>query len=86
MQKHFGKYAGHQKQIFTALSAAFVKDGAFIYVPDGKIVERPIHIIFITSADNEKIITQPRNLFIAGKNSQELQPFDGGVSGVHGFL
>ena len=38
-------------------------------MPDNKIVEDPIHIIFLTSSD-DKIITQPRNLFIAGKNSQ----------------
>ena len=70
IQKYFGKYANHQDQVFTALNAAFIKDGAFIYVPDSKIIERPIHIIFITSVDGDKIITQPRNLFIAGKNSQ----------------
>jgi Fe-S cluster assembly protein SufD len=57
-------------QIFTALSTAFTDDGAFIYIPSGKIVEEPIHIIFITDSGNEKILTQPRNLFIAEKNSQ----------------
>ena len=67
--KHFGKYAEYNSQIFTALSTAYTKDGAFIYVPDNKIVEHPIHIIFITSSD-DKIVTQPRNLFVSGKNSQ----------------
>ena len=68
--KHFGKYADSNNQIFTALSTAYTDDGAFIYVPSGKIVEEPIHIIFITDSGNEKILTQPRNLFIAEKNSQ----------------
>ena len=68
--KHFGKYAEYSNQIFTALSTAYTKDGAFIYVPEGKIVEEPIHIIFITSASDEKLIIQPRNLFVAGNNSQ----------------
>ena len=68
--KHFGKYADSDNQIFTALSTAYTYDGAFIYVPSGKIVEEPIHIIFITDSGNEKILTQPRNLFIAEKNSQ----------------
>lgn len=67
--KHLGKYAVSKNQIFTALSTAFSKDGAFIYVPDGKVVENAIHIIFLTSSE-QKIFTQPRNLFIAGKNSQ----------------
>jgi Fe-S cluster assembly protein SufD len=68
--KHFGKYADNDNHIFTALSTAYTDDGAFIYVPAGKIVEEPIHIIFITDSGNEKILTQPRNLFIAEKNSQ----------------
>lgn len=68
--KHFGKYADYQNHIFTALSTAYTDDGAFIYIPAGKIVEDPIHILFITASDNEKILTQPRNLFVAEKNSQ----------------
>jgi len=68
--KHFGKYADRKNQIFTALNTAYTEDGAFIYVPDGKIVSEPIHIIFITDAGKEKVLTQPRNLFVAGKNSQ----------------
>ncbi|GBD88779.1 feS cluster assembly protein SufD [bacterium BMS3Abin03] len=70
IEKHFGKYANLSDQIFTALSTAFTKDGAFIYVPEGKVIEEPVHIIFLTSNGNKKIITQPRNLFIAGKNSR----------------
>jgi Fe-S cluster assembly protein SufD len=68
--KYFGKYADHQNHIFTALSTAYTEDGAFIYIPTGKIVEEPLHIIFITDSGNEKILIQPRNLFIAEKNSQ----------------
>jgi Fe-S cluster assembly protein SufD len=70
VKKHLGKYAENENYFFTSLSSAFTKDGAFIYVPDGKVVEDPIHIIFITKSGSEKILTQPRNLFVAGKNSQ----------------
>jgi len=70
VKKHFSKYADHKNHIFTALSTAYTDDGAFIYIPEGKIVENPVHIIYITSSDDNKIIIQPRNLFIAGKNSQ----------------
>ena len=48
VKKHLGKYAENENYFFTTLSSAFTKDGAFIYVPDGKVVEDPIHIIFIT--------------------------------------
>lgn len=70
VEKHFGKYAEFGTHIFTSLSTAFTKDGVFIHVPEGKIVEQPIHILFITESGNEKLLVQPRNLFIADKNSQ----------------
>ena len=70
VKKHLANYAKEENYFFTALSTAFTKDGAFIYVPDDKVVEDPIHIIFCTKSGNEKILTQPRNLFVAGKNSQ----------------
>ncbi len=70
VEKHFSKYADYKNQIFTALSTAYTKDGAFIYIPDGKIVEDPIHILFLGLTAGEKILSQPRNLFVAGKNSQ----------------
>jgi Fe-S cluster assembly protein SufD len=70
VEKHFSKYADYKDQIFTALSTAYTNDGAFIYVPDGKIVDKPVHILYISSSGNEKILSQPRNLIVAGKNSQ----------------
>ncbi len=70
VSKHFSRYADYKNQIFTALSTAYTKDGAFIYIPDGKIVENPIHILYLIIAENEKVLNQPRNLFVAGKNSQ----------------
>src|SRR5690606_34991797 len=69
-KKHFGKYADFTKHIFTSLSTAYTRDGVLIHVPEGKIVEQPIHILFITSSENEKLLVQPRNLFVAESNSQ----------------
>ena len=70
VEKHFGKYADFSNHIFTSLSTAFTKDGVLIHIPEGKIVEKPIHILFITSSENQKFLIQPRNLFVAEKNSQ----------------
>src|SRR5690606_35692456 len=49
IKKHFGKYSDFSNHIFTSLSTAYTKDGVLIHVPEGKIVEQPIHILFITS-------------------------------------
>ncbi len=70
VNKHFSRYADYNEQIFTALSTAFTKDGAFIYIPPGKIIEEPFHILYLSSSPGKNILIQPRNLFVAGQNSQ----------------
>lgn len=70
VEKYFSKLAKPEAAIFTALGAAFTEDGIFIYVPDGKVIEKPLYILNITSAGKEKIIVNPRNIIIAGQNSQ----------------
>lgn len=70
VKDHLGKYADFSGHIFTSLSTAFVNDGAFIYIPEGKIIDDPIHVLFITVSDENKLLVQPRNLFFADRNSQ----------------
>ncbi len=69
LYKHLGKYVKGDENGFTALNSGFMQDGAFVSIPDGIIVEEPIHLLFV-STGNEPSISTPRNLFIAGKNSQ----------------
>lgn len=68
--KHLGKYSFGDENIFTALSNAYTFDGAFVHVKAGKIIEDSVHLLFITDARNNKVLTQPHNLFVADKNSQ----------------
>src|SRR5438067_1945533 len=49
LQKHLGRYAQGEDNAFTSLNAAFFQDGAFIHVPAGKVVEEPIHLIYIAT-------------------------------------
>jgi Fe-S cluster assembly protein SufD len=46
-----------------------MKDGAFISVPDGVILEESIHLFFVATGTGPSLIT-PRNLIIIGKGSQ----------------
>lgn len=70
VQKYLGKLADNNENFFTSLNSSFILDGAFVYIPDGKIVEDPIHIIFYQNTEANNILIQPRNLFIIGKNAQ----------------
>lgn len=65
--KHLGKYASFENHAFAALNTAFIEDGAFVYVPNGTIIEEPLHLVFFSTGAG---VSYPRNLFVAGENSQ----------------
>ncbi len=67
-KKYYGKAADMEKDGLVALNTAFAQDGLFIYVPDNVIPDKPIQIINIALADEDRLI-QHRNLFITGKNA-----------------
>ncbi len=69
LNKHFGRYADAEHEVFTALNTAFAQDGAFVYVPRGTALERPIHVLSLVQTD-EALLFQPRHLFIAEENAQ----------------
>lgn len=70
LETWFSKYADYQSDGFIALNTAFAENGSFIHIPDNKVVDIPIALFFFNDAQHEKSYNQPRNLFVAGKNSQ----------------
>src|SRR5689334_20440926 len=48
---HLAVYADYHQETFTALNTALIGDGAFVYIPKGKAVETPIHLLFISTAE-----------------------------------
>lgn len=67
---YLAKYAPFEKESFVALNTAFAVDGAFIYVPDDVIVEQPVHLLYISEVSAGSHFASPRNLIVAGRNSQ----------------
>jgi Fe-S cluster assembly protein SufD len=55
---------------FDSLNAAYAIDGLVAIVPDGKIVEKPIQVLYLNGRDDEQVLSSPRNLIVAGKNAQ----------------
>ena len=70
VQRYFGQLADFTSRSFAALNTAFVQDGAFVHLPDGAVVDTPIHIIFVSGADGSKVMAHPRTLIVAGANAQ----------------
>lgn len=49
---------------FAALNTAFMTDGAFVQVARDVKVERPIHVLFLSSFHGEPYVTYPRLLIV----------------------
>lgn len=69
LQQHLAKHADYEHTGFTALNTAFIHDGAYIYVPDGKTVEAPIHVIYVSTDRGAPTVSHPRTLIVAGAGS-----------------
>jgi Fe-S cluster assembly protein SufD len=73
---------------FADLNAAFLEDGAFVFIPPGLAVEKPIHLVFLSSrgAGPSPTLSQPRTLVVAGRGSQaRIVESYGGVPGAAYF-
>ena len=70
LEQHLARYATTQDNAFTALNTAFFQDGAFLYLPAQATVLEPIHLLFISTAQEAGATSHPRNLIIAEKNSR----------------
>lgn len=64
VERHLGRHAPYHEQAFTALNTACLTDGAFLHVPRGRQLDRPIYLTFLTTECDTPTICQPRNLLV----------------------
>jgi Fe-S cluster assembly protein SufD len=69
VERYLGKVAGFDQHAFTALNTGFISDGAFVELQPNAIVDRPIHLLFVSDGDG---VSHPRNLIVAGVHSQAV--------------
>ncbi len=55
---------------FEALNIAYSYDGLFVYIPKGKVIEKPIQVLYLNGSDSNNILVSPRNLIIAEENTE----------------
>jgi Fe-S cluster assembly protein SufD len=67
---HLARYPEGEDNAFTALNAAFFQDGGLVYVPAGQRLEKPVHLLCISTSKEAGATSHPRNLIIAEKASQ----------------
>ena len=70
VESHLTRYADFQDHAFVALNTAFMQDGVFAYVPRNTEIKEPLHLLFISTAEDRPFLSFPRNLIVLEENSQ----------------
>jgi Fe-S cluster assembly protein SufD len=68
--QNLGHSSKYLKDGIHALNTAFVQDGIFLFVGQGKILEHPVYVYHITDARNASILAQPRSLVFLSERAQ----------------
>ena len=69
--RYLGQLADPNARAFAALNTAFTHDGAYVYIPDGLVLEQPLQILFVSTSDGPVAsMSHPRTLIVAGDHSQ----------------
>ncbi len=69
VEPHLGRLAATDGAAFTALNSALFRDGAFLWLPTGSAVERPIQILSVVAPSRRPVAHFPRHLLLAGPSS-----------------
>lgn len=69
VNQYLTRYARYDENAFTALNTGFIHDGAFVFVPDGIVIEDPMYLVFVSTEFDGSFVSHPRNLIVAGRNA-----------------
>ena len=69
VEPYLGRLTALQDQPFSALNTAFLQDGALVRVGDDVTLDHPIHVLFVSTAPGDEVVTHPRMLVVVGRNS-----------------
>lgn len=72
--KLVGPYLTHfaeaEESAFITLNAAFVRSGHFIHVAANKVIEKPVHLLYIAAPGDTDTMINLQNIVVAERSSQ----------------
>ncbi len=70
--RYLGQLADFGTKAFTALNTALAVDGVYVHIPDGVVLEQPLHLLFVSTQGSTPlpIMSNVRVLIVAGDRSQ----------------
>jgi Fe-S cluster assembly protein SufD len=70
VEPYFARFVGRRGNGFVDLNTALMEDGAFIQLSRGTAIPDPIHLLFVTSAGDQAVMTHPRILVAAEEGTR----------------
>jgi Fe-S cluster assembly protein SufD len=70
VREHLARHATPEATPFSALAAAFLGDGAFVYVPRNVVVDAPLQVVFVSTGGAEPVVSHTRALFVVEESAQ----------------
>ena len=73
-RQHLAGYARWRESAFAALNTAFLADGAFVYVPAQTVLEQPLEVLFVATAQGNEgpTVSHPRSLIVIEPGAQAV--------------
>jgi len=68
VEQSFGATLAQNQHGFTALNTAYAQDGYVVYLPNGKVLDKVLEIVFVNQSTDT--VHHSRNLIIAEANTQ----------------
>jgi Fe-S cluster assembly protein SufD len=77
LETHLGRHAPVASSPFTALSTAFIREGGYVHVPANADIARPVHLVFLTTAEAAGSVSHPRTLIVveAGARASVIESY-----------
>jgi Fe-S cluster assembly protein SufD len=70
LEPYLGRIADCDRAAFTALNTALFEDAAVVFIAPGVVLEAPVNLVFVSTAEGTPSVSFPRVLIVAGENSQ----------------
>ena len=70
LEPYLGRIADFDRAAFSALNTALFEDAAVVFVAPGVVLEAPVNLVFVSTAEGVPSVSFPRVLIVAGENSQ----------------
>jgi Fe-S cluster assembly protein SufD len=85
VQRYVGQLADFGDRAFTALNTTLASDGAYVYIPDGLVLEQPVQIAFVAAGNGAPMMVNTRALIVAGDRSQArvVENYIGAAGGAY---